>query len=92
MSDKKPKSYRQSKRFNILLIVCLSMAFIGSIWCMDISVSSLISSACSGDDFRTSGIFFANVEPRVTYHLAIIFLWGVWAIICAMLIWKTVKE
>jgi hypothetical protein len=47
---------------------------------------------CSGNTIVVGGLFFDNVEPRITYHLAISALTGIWLTICSILIWKTLKE
>jgi len=76
----------------IVLIMCLTLLYVASMWCIDISISSMMQTSCSGDKIVVSGIYFENVEPRVTYHLALMFLSGIWLTICSILIWKTLKE
>lgn len=76
----------------IVLIICMTWLYVVSIWCIDVSVSSMMLTQCSGDKIVVSGLYFENVEPRITYHLAISALTGIWLIIVSILIWKILKE
>lgn len=67
------------------------MLFAYSIWCIDISVSAIISSN-NGDNFVVSGLYFKNVEPRIMYHLALSILTTIWLIMCSMATWKLIKK
>jgi len=80
------------KHTMIFLLICLTMLYVAQLWCIDISVSSMILTQCSGDKIVVSGIYFENVEPRITYHLALMFLSTIWLIVNSILVWKIIRE
>ena len=64
-----------------ILTVCMTFLFVVSVWAIDISVSSRISG------HSLEGLFITDMEPRVVYHFALVILYLVWLVICAVLHW-----
>jgi len=73
-------------------MICSTTIFVALLWMIDMSVSALIMTHCSDNTIILQSLFSKGIEPRVSYHVALTGLTGLWLIFNTIYSYKILKK
>ena len=84
----------------IFLLICLTVLFEMFLWLIDVSVSAInVNCFLTGSPngiptarMVLQSLVFDNIEPRVSYHFALVGLIALWLFLVSLLLWGWLND
>jgi len=79
------------KKILILSVIMLTIIFVVTQWLVDVSVSTEFARLAGANTMVVQNILSPNIEPRVTYHLALMAQMFVLMSLVTITLWRIFK-